>query len=68
MGEGVGEAEAELEGEMRDFPTEAVEVGSSLAIGMAVVTDKRDTRPMRKVVRRIVADFVLFVCVVLCML
>lgn len=54
MGEGVAEAEAEteaeLEGEMRDLDTD-VGVGLSLAIGMAVVTYRRDTRPMRRVVR-----------------
>lgn len=60
----MGEAEAELEGEMRDFPTEVVEVGVSLAIGMAVAMDRRDTRPVRRVVRCIVADFLLFVYVV----
>ena len=62
----MGEAEAELEGEMRDFSTEVVEVGASLAIEMAVVTDRRDTRPMRRVVRRIIADFLLFVYAVPC--
>jgi hypothetical protein len=54
LGEGVAEAEAEtdaeLEGEMRDLDTD-VGVGLSLAIGMAVVTDRRDTRPVMSVVR-----------------
>jgi hypothetical protein len=52
LGEGVAEAEteAELEGEMRDLDTD-VGVDLSLAIGMAVVTDRRDTRPARRVVR-----------------
>lgn len=59
MDEGVAEAEAEaeLEGEMRDLDTEVVGVGLSFPTGMAVVTDKRETRPVRKVLRCIFADF-----------
>lgn len=57
MGEGVAEAEAEaeLEGEMRDLDTEDAGVGLSFPTGMALVIDKRETRPVRKVVRCIVA-------------
>jgi hypothetical protein len=59
LGEGVAEAEAEaeLEGEMRDLDTEDAGVGISFPTGMAVVTDRRETRPVRRVVRCIVADF-----------
>lgn len=67
MGEGVAEAEAEaeaeLEGEMRDLDTEDVGVGLSFPTGMAVVTDKRETRPVREAVRCIVADFCCSCCV-----
>jgi hypothetical protein len=49
---------------MRDLSMEDVGVGLLLDIGMAVVTDRRDTIPMRRCVKCIVVGFVLFLCIV----
>lgn len=56
---GEAEAEAELEGvcEMRCFDREGVGVGLSLAMGMAVVTERKVVRPAKRVVKCIIRVF-----------